>query len=218
MYGVKLTVTAEHKRNRFGSEYVYYHCSKRRLDYRCRQRSVTANALEQQLRAFLHDITLPPAWQTFGLERLERQARTLSTIGEAGRRSLAQARDAVERQLANLTKLRLRDLLTDTEYVREREVLERERIRLEQRTHAAAKEIDWFEPLRDLVLLSSSLVSRFEAGTEETKRLLVTTVGSNPTLADQKLLIEARKPFRRWPATPSHSTWWAGKDSNLRSR
>ena len=33
-------VTAEHKTNRFGNRYVYYHCTKRRLDPRCPQPSI----------------------------------------------------------------------------------------------------------------------------------------------------------------------------------
>src|SRR6185503_17562953 len=39
-------VTAEDKKNRFGSEYTYYHCTKRRPDYRCRQPYVPRSLLE----------------------------------------------------------------------------------------------------------------------------------------------------------------------------
>jgi hypothetical protein len=42
-------VTAEHKVNRFGSRYLYYHCSKRLPDYRCSQGAVTSYSLEEQI-------------------------------------------------------------------------------------------------------------------------------------------------------------------------
>ncbi len=42
-------VTAEHRTNRHGTHYTYYHCTRRRLDYRCRQPYVQVHALEQQI-------------------------------------------------------------------------------------------------------------------------------------------------------------------------
>lgn len=36
-------------------------------------------------------------------------------------------------------------------------------------------------------------------GDLRTKRLILFIVGSNPSLKDKKLNIDARKPFRRWP-------------------
>jgi hypothetical protein len=55
-------ITAEHKVNRFGSRYVYYHCTRKRRDYRCRQPVVPLPDLERQLGAFLNEVSLlePP--------------------------------------------------------------------------------------------------------------------------------------------------------------
>src|ERR1044071_5826009 len=52
------SVTAEHKTNRFGSHYTYYHCSKRKLDYQCRQSCVSLEGLERQIVSFLEAISL----------------------------------------------------------------------------------------------------------------------------------------------------------------
>src|SRR5258707_2637799 len=54
-----LLITAEEKINRYGSRYTYYHCTKRRPDYRCRQRSVTVQYLEQQIETFLETLQVP---------------------------------------------------------------------------------------------------------------------------------------------------------------
>src|ERR1044071_10059632 len=112
-------------------------------------------------------------------------------------RSREVALAALSRQLDNLTKLRVRDLLTDDEYQRQREEIEREKIRLDQSTAQAEERTDWLE----FSELSSSFCDRaiswFQVGDRETKRLIIEIVGSNFFLRDKILNIEARKPFRR---------------------
>src|ERR1019366_2929938 len=51
-------VTAEEKTNRWGSHYTYYHCSRRRLDYRCHQPYVQVADLERQVVQFLEEIKI----------------------------------------------------------------------------------------------------------------------------------------------------------------
>jgi len=193
------TVTAEHKTNRYGYHYTYYHCSKRRLDYRCRQPSVSLARLEQQIVTFLEEITLPESLHRWSLERLQRAETARNDEEAAHVQSATQARAAVERQLNTLTKLRLRELLSDEEYLRQREELERERLRLSQNLERLDQQRSWFEPARELISFSVSAVSQFKAGDLQTKRLILQIVGSNLVLQDQKLRIDAHKPFRRWP-------------------
>ena len=192
-------VTAEHKTNRYGYHYTYYHCSKRRLDYRCRQPSLCLAQLEQQIVTFLEEITLPELLHRWALERLQRAETARNDEEAAHVQSATQARAAVERQLNTLTKLRLRDLLSDEEYLRQREELERERIRLSQNLERLDQHRSWFEPARKLISFSVSVVSRFKVGDLQTKRLILQIVGSNLVLQDQKLSIDAHKPFQRWP-------------------
>jgi hypothetical protein len=44
-----LMVTAEHKVNRYGSRYIYYHCTKRNTGVRCPEPSIEARHLEEQI-------------------------------------------------------------------------------------------------------------------------------------------------------------------------
>ena len=53
------SVTAEEKINRHGYHYTYYHCSKRRPDYRCHQPYISIRNLEQQIIGFLEEVTVP---------------------------------------------------------------------------------------------------------------------------------------------------------------
>lgn len=202
-------VTAENKNNRYGSLYTYYHCSKRRLDYRCRQPYVSLADLEEQLARFLKSLALPDPITRWALPRLKRSARERADLRALQRRSIERARIALERQRANLTRLRVRDLLTDEEYAAQRAGLDREAIRLAQNAPAAVSGEQRFEPEQLVVLFSNHAASRFLKADDPAKRAIIEIVGSNPRLTDRKLHIEAKKPFRSWTGTAQVSGWWA---------
>jgi site-specific DNA recombinase len=203
-----LTVTAEHKVNRFGSRYIYYHCTKRRVDYQCRQRVISLMDLEGQIIEFLESIQLPDRFYAWGTKRLGRLADETMRTSEAQRLSLEKTMESVKRQADNLTKLRLRDLLSDEEYLRQKQELEREQIRIKQRL-ARLEQARSFEPDRQIISFNNCLVFHFKKGNDQTKRLIFQIVGSNPTLKDRKLSIDAAKPFRRWTKTARSSDLWA---------
>jgi site-specific DNA recombinase len=198
-------VTGEEKVNRFGSHYTYYHCSKRRLDARCTQRYVALDELEDQIRGFLTEVMLPDRFHQWASKRLENTMKGKRLEREAQKNSLLRAQESYARELDNLTKLRIRDMLTDEEYIKQRDELERKRIGTTQRLEALQRDDVRFEPAQALVSLNKLLVSRFAAGGIQKRRLILTTVGSNLVLKDQKLSIDVRKPFRRWSPTSDFS-------------
>lgn len=191
-------VTGEEKVNRFGSRYTYYHCSKRRLDVRCGQRYIALDDLEGQIRDFLTEVKLPDRFHQWAVRRLELALKSKNQEREVQKNSLLREQESLAHELDNLTKLRIRDLLTDGEYVKQREELERKRIATAQRLEAMQQDNARFEPARSLVLLNKMLISRFDEGGLQKRRLILATVGSNLVLKDKKLSIDARKPFRRW--------------------
>jgi DNA invertase Pin-like site-specific DNA recombinase len=190
-------VTAENQKNHYGTHYAYYRCTKKRSNQRCRQPYISVTDLEKQIVDFLEEITISDAFNNWLLERVGRMAEGKANDSAAQTRSREVALAALSRQLDNLTKLRVRDLLTDDEYQRQREEIEREKIRLDQSTAQAEERTDWLE----FSELSSSFCDRaiswFQVGDRETKRLIIEIVGSNFFLRDKILNIEARKPFRR---------------------
>ena len=209
-------VTAEEKTQRHGHRYTYYHCTRRRLDYDCHQPCIQLPELEQQMVEFLQEITIPDAVYQFGLARLERAARHGQDTDAAKRHSLEQTAASLEKELDNLTKLRIRDLLTDAEYVKQRQELERQQLGIHQILETPDRPEHWFEPAKMLISCSNRAVLWFKAGNLLTKRLIIGIAGSNLVLKDKTLSIDARKPFRRWPEYANKSVWWAVKDSNPR--
>lgn len=211
-------ITAEHKVNRYGSRYIYYHCSKQRRDYRCRQGSVSDADLEAQLIAFLETITLPDSLHEWALARLARMTETRAENVRAQQASWEQAAARVARELDNLTRLRLRDQIGDEEYQRHRQALEQEQCKIEQSQRTAGEAASAFEPARLFVSFNRRAVEWFRAGDAPLKRLILTTVGSNLRLTDKKLSVEARKPFRQRHGTDRNLTSCGMGESNSRPR
>jgi site-specific DNA recombinase len=198
-------VTGEEKVNRFGSHYTYYHCTKRRLTIRCGQPYLSLPNLEEQIVEFLTEIAIPDRFHRWSIERLERSLTAKKNEHDAQKLSLVRAQAGAARDLDNLTKLRIRDLLTDGEYVKQRQELERSQIGIAQRLETLRKNGLRFEPAKSLISFNKTLVSCFRAGDLHKKRLIMNIVGSNLMLTDRKLSIDARKPFRRWSKKSNYS-------------
>jgi site-specific DNA recombinase len=200
-----LSVTAEDKVNRYGSRYVYYHCTRRRRTSECRQPFVEVRKLEALISKFLSELALPGDIHRFLLKHLDDVKIDGERDTAAQRKSLEAAIATASRSLAGLTSMRVRDLITDDEFLAQRQELQREEIKLKQNLAALDDEAGWFEPARDLFFFSNRAVSWFQEGDNETKRLILEIAGSNFLLKDRELSIDAKKPFRQRTETVSFS-------------
>ena len=190
-----LWVTAEHKINRYGYRYLYYHCSRHRLGPRCAEPSVEIKQLETQIEEFLRSLVIDRDVEEWILEQIGIYARKFQEVEQARRWSLEKALANVELQLAELTGLRLRNLLTDAEFVAQRETLRREQMQLSEKIAKFANTLNRFEPAKELISFSNQAADWFVHGDDQSKRLILETVGSNLTLKDKKLCIQAANPF-----------------------
>lgn len=197
-----LSITAEDRVNRFGSRYIYYRCTKKRFDYRCRQPYVEVRQLEKQIIEFLNDITISDNFHHWALARLNRAYAKQRESDEASAVLMEHNLAANSKALDNLTQLRVRDLISDEEFTSQRQKLQREHLTLQQRLKAHDSG-SWLEPARMFISFSNRAIFWFTEGDDAIKRLILEIAGSNPLLKDKKLLVEARKPFRRWSDEPS---------------
>ena len=204
-------VTAEEKVNRFGSHYTYYHCSKRRPDYRCRQRSVEREEFEEQIEDFILRLRIHPNLHAYAMSMVERDQAEIARLAEVEEHSLSEAVSRNEISRRNLTRLRITERITEPEFEKERQELERERLRLEGRQRELGRP-DRFEPGAACVLFSIRAAQWFREGNDQTKRTIVEICGSNPTLIDQEVKIDASKLFRKWNNIDSIPALRAGVD------
>jgi len=191
------SITAEHKVNRHGHRYTYYHCSKTGLGPRCPQPSVRAEVLTQQVEAGLARLAAEPQV----VDRLLRvfQMTTGKARASAGamRKSLDHALREVQAQLSELTGLRLRGVIGDDEFLPHRQRLHAEAARLAREIDKTAQPEELFEPASDLTEFGNQAVEWFRRADDDTKRLIVKTACSNPTLTDKILSFDAADWWRR---------------------
>lgn len=212
-----LMVTAEHKVNRYGRRYVYYHCTKRNNGPRCDQPSVEASDLERQFVAFLDQLAIDEDTHRELVAEVVRLSAGSKTTAEAVSKDVEEERRTLTRQLSVLTDLRVRALIDDDEYLARRRDLDAERAALDERQQTALQERDWFEPAELLISFRNRAVSWFRSGTNEVKRMILTTIGSNFVLRDKRVSIEARKPFTLFVEEPRF-LYWCGDGEDVRTR
>jgi site-specific DNA recombinase len=202
-------VTAEHKVNRFGARYTYYHCTWRTLP-RCTERSIRAEELERQLGNFLRATQIDSQEHQGLVEKLRGQAKAHGTDLTSVLATIDRNIESVNGQIEELTTLRVRKHIDDDDYLARRRSLDAERTILAERKRDAAKATYWFEPAELLLSFNNRAIEWFRHGTNDTKRLIVKTIGSNPILTDRKLRIEAKCPFEyrvEEPKSPYWSEW-----------
>lgn len=190
------SITAEVKTNRHGSRYTYYHCTRKTGIDECGQRVIRLEQLEEQIVAFLRRISLPERLEQYALSWVDRKVELDDSSEKESKDRREREIASLGRQLSNLTGMRMRDLLSDEEFVEQKRALSTELTKL--RAGIARNRDDWIEPSRTLILFSAHAVSAFLSGDLTERRRIVETVGSNPTLKDGKLSIDATKPFRVW--------------------
>jgi hypothetical protein len=188
-------VTAEHKVNRFGSHYIYYHCSKRNNGPRCPEPSVEAKDLEAQFDAFLERITIDDAThgETVG-KAVQESISGMSSI-EMIKTEIKSKITETKNERSELVRMRARGLIADEQFLAESRRVEVGLAALEERDRKLRKEDDWFEPAELLISFCNRAMGWFRCGTEELKRLTIATVGSNYRLTGRKLSGDARSPF-----------------------
>ena len=188
-------ISAEHKVNQYGSRYIYYHCAARsRISGACSERSVEEAGLTKQATAFLASIALKPGVADWVRDKLHAEQAKVVANSDKIAASLAMTKGEIIRQLKELTSLRLRRMLDDEEFVRERERLEAERQTLENAPDPASHK-KLFELLDITERISIEAVDWFTKAPPANKQKMLKIVCSNPVLAGKKLSVEAAKPF-----------------------
>ena len=192
---------------------MLFRSTKRRLDYHCSQRVIAVSALEEYLSAFIDSLSIPESLHQLALDQIHKaRAQRQVTDHESGQ-ALTKTLEGITRSISNLTTLRIRDLINDDEFTKQRQALQHEALKVEERLDLARKGNPWLEPAELLISFSNRAILWFSEGNAETKRLIIDAVGWNLRLKDKILSIEAKKPFIWASKNPSRSKLWAGLDA-----
>jgi site-specific DNA recombinase len=198
-----LQVTAEHKMNRYGTRYIYYHCTRMHRTPKCTQPSIEAKELEKQFRASLATIILPDTIHGWALQQLAERHEDRIQERQAQITQLERAIESAKRGLSNLTDLRIRMLIDDQEFLSKRQSLQQELYRLQENAQTQSLSADPFEPDKLLLLFSNKAIDWYDRGDDEARRKVIQIMSSNLLLKDKRVIIEAKKPFRSMQKLPN---------------
>jgi hypothetical protein len=181
--------------------YTYYHCTKSK-NTPCTQGSIAAQELERQIDTYLSRIAISARCRDWVLKHLQ----DVHKQEVAGRNDILASQqrayqDCLQR-LENVVHLKTSpqnsdgSLLSDEEYGRQRMHLLKEKARLEELFRDTGHRVDqWLALAEKTFVFACSARTWFAEGDLETKKSILSAIGSNLILKDKKLSIEAKKPF-----------------------
>ena len=201
-------ITAEIKRKQLKTtgevrEYTYYHCTLRKPQVNCSQRQVVReDELERQIADKLKQLTILPEFKDWALEVLREQnqneVKDRTAIYESQQRALTQAQGKLDR----LVDMRLSELLTDEQYTEKKAELDAEIKGLKTQMRSTENRADnWLETTELAFDFATKAHDAFIKGDLDTKKQILLALGSNQTLKDGKLALEASPwliPIKNW--------------------
>ena len=181
--------------------YVYYHCTKR-INTNCSQGSVEAGALDEQIIHRLSGITISDNFKGWALEYLKEENEKEATSRESILASQRKAYDICIKKLDNLFQLKISpsncdgSLISDEDYGKQRAVLMKEKIRLEEILNDTEKRVERFLEAQEKVFNYARYAQYwFTLGSPQEKAALLQALGSNIVLNTKKLDLELVIPF-----------------------
>ena len=193
--GAMITAEIKVKNQKNGNvhTYVYYHCTKRK-NPKCSQGSILAAKLEEQISDVLSAIQIPSEFKEWAMEILrcdnEKEFKAREIIIASHRRGF----DNAIKKLDRLIDMRAAGEINEDEFLRSRSEVLREKERFQKLIEDSNKRVDdWLKEAEHLFAFAELAKFRFENGTDEVKRGILSELGSNLILKDKKLSINLPK-------------------------
>ena len=183
--------------------HLYYSCANSRKT--CQRKVVTEEAVERQISDALAALTVPSEFLTFAKQVIARWKNEAEESREAVKQKQAEAIAALERKRGKLLEMKLGELLTDEEYLQEKERVQGEITLTRMHQQQAHEETDdLWENIENAVTLLHYGQVFFEGGSAGMQHLIAKTLGAQYVLTDRSLAIELSPVF--------------GEVANLKSR
>jgi len=192
------SITAEYKKkvqkNGNTHLYTYYHCTKRIKP--CTQKSIREEDLNQQVMELLDRIYIPPEFCKWALEQLKLENHKEQAIQEQIDENRENLLKSVTSKLNRLLDMRISDEISEEDYRKKQSELQSEKIRLIEQSKTSVQHItEWMEKAEFVMNFAETAKEKYENGSLETKKAILSLLGSNFLLQDGKLTVEVIKPL-----------------------
>ena len=200
-------ITSEEKFKRIKStgdikSYIYHHCTKRKKDIECNQKSIKHEEIKIQIEKYLDSFTIPTDFLHWAIEVLNEQNEIEINDRDVILNNLQKNYSNCVKSISNLIQLYVspdnlkRDLLSDEEYKSQKNALMQEKTRVEGEIKKVGEKIEnWVELTEKTFHFATYAKYWFEKGDYETKTNILRALGQNFSLKDGILSIEMPKPY-----------------------
>ena len=191
-------ITAEEKikRQKNGNihRYIYYHCTKRKTP-NCSQGVIEVGELKTQIRETLEELKIMPLeFHEYAMKWFREQNEKESTSRNAVLSTQQRAYTLCVKKLDNLIDMRAAGEINESEFAQKKSVLTKDKMRLEELLADTGERINqWLQTADDMFTFVRDALVKFNTGTIEVKRQILSALGQNLILKDKKLDIDLEK-------------------------
>lgn len=193
--GGMITAETKTKRQQNGNvhTYVYYHCTKR-IHPKCSQGCIEEKVLKQQIKEEIDTIEIPPEFHSFGMKWFKKENEKESSGRNAIVKSNEKAYKACLAKIDGLTDMRAGGEISAEEFANKKAVLLVEKKKLDGLFNHTTRRVDaWMENADNMFTFIDEVKYKFDNGTLETRRGILSTLGSNLIIKDKILSIDIDK-------------------------
>jgi site-specific DNA recombinase len=174
--------------------YTYYHCTKRKG--LCQQKHIRQEELKKQILAILNKIEIPPEFHDWAMEELQLEAgkeikdrnKILTTQQKAYNECL--------KEIDGVISMRAKGELDEETYKTKMDNLREEKVRFQELLKDTDNRVNkWMKKAEAIFAFARDARKEFETGGLEKQKQILSSLGSNLLLKDQKLQILIQKPL-----------------------
>lgn len=179
-------------------QYTYYFCTHKSKTIDCKQKAIEKEELESQINEFLETLSIEEVHIDWVIKYLHEFNEYESSDNSKTLESLNKRLKQCAKELSNLIRLKISDenMLTDQEFKDEKMRLMREKESvLEAIEKASDRQNDWVNSAEKAVNFLRNIHERFNEGSIEEKKIILSTTGSNLMIKDKILSIQANAEY-----------------------
>ncbi len=177
--------------------YIYYHCTKRKLNVKCKSRPVTLCDMEKNITDIIESNLIDPEFYKLGLETLKDmhslEINKRQQIYETQLRNVEETQKKIDRTLGFL----LDGTITKEQYNLQKKEFEDELMREKQKlSETEARARNWTELTENVLHFSSLAMEALKDGNVQIKREILSSIGWNHRLDGKKLFVDLHSWFK----------------------
>jgi site-specific DNA recombinase len=173
--------------------YVYYHCTKR-VHKNCTQGSVEVDELKKQVAKEINSVEIPSEFHSYAMKWFrnenEKEAGSQKVVLGANQKGY----DASVEKLSNLIDMRSGGEISPEDFTKKQEQYLSEKNKFKKLLDGSDNRIDqWNQTSNEMLTFIEKAQERFKNGTLQTKRSILSTLGSNLIIKDKIISIDIEK-------------------------